>query len=181
MGGSILLAWGTPSKEKKFLNVSHDGAGVPWVEVRSLAAIPLTKPIQQGFSIKKTIEPIEKANSDHWTVGDSYQVKLEVDSQSDNAWVAISDPIPAGATLLGGLKKSAQEKSSTEGNFPTFEERKAEGYFAYYDFVPKGKWKISYSVRLGTKGEFGVPPTRVEAMYNAETFGEIPNEKIVVH
>jgi uncharacterized protein YfaS (alpha-2-macroglobulin family) len=35
-------------------------------------------------------------------------------------------------------------------------------------------------VRLNNEGRFSLPPTRVEAMYAPEMFGEVPNAGVVV-
>ena len=48
------------------------------------------------------------------------------------------------------------------------------------DIVPKGNWSVEYSVRLNNAGDFGLPETRVEAMYAPEMFGETPNAKVSV-
>jgi alpha-2-macroglobulin len=34
---------------------------------------------------------------------------------------------------------------------------------------------VEYTVRLNNPGRFALPPTRVEAMYAPESFGESPN------
>ena len=39
---------------------------------------------------------------------------------------------------------------------------------------------VEYSVRLNNPGTFALPPTRVEAMYAPESFGETPNASIEV-
>jgi hypothetical protein len=39
---------------------------------------------------------------------------------------------------------------------------------------------VEYTLRLNQPGVFGLPPTRVEALYAPEMFGEIPNESIEV-
>ena len=39
---------------------------------------------------------------------------------------------------------------------------------------------IEYTVRLNNPGRFALPPTRVEAMYAPETFGESPNADVDV-
>ena len=39
---------------------------------------------------------------------------------------------------------------------------------------------IEYTVRLNNPGRFALPPTRVEAMYAPETFGELPNAAVEV-
>ena len=61
-----------------------------------------------------------------------------------------------------------------------FEERRFEGYRAYYRFVPKGKWSVEYTVRLNNPGTFLLPATRVEAMYAPEMLGELPNAPLTV-
>ena len=37
-----------------------------------------------------------------------------------------------------------------------------------------------YTVRFNNAGVFGMPPTRVEAMYSPEMFGETPNAMVEV-
>ena len=39
---------------------------------------------------------------------------------------------------------------------------------------------MDYTIRLNNVGEFSLPPSRVEAMYAPEMFGETPNAKIRV-
>ena len=39
---------------------------------------------------------------------------------------------------------------------------------------------LEYTVRLNTVGDFALPPTRAEAMYAPEVYGEIPNARIKV-
>ena len=48
------------------------------------------------------------------------------------------------------------------------------------EYLPRGKHVIAYVVRLNNPGVFAVPPTRVEAMYSPETFGETPNAALEV-
>ncbi len=53
--------------------------------------------------------------------------------------------------------------------------RRFDAFRAYYDYVPKGKWLLEYTVRFNTPGRFGLPPTRVEALYAPDVRGESPN------
>jgi uncharacterized protein YfaS (alpha-2-macroglobulin family) len=46
--------------------------------------------------------------------------------------------------------------------------------------VPKGVVKVQYTIRLNNVGEYSLPPTRAEAMYAPEMFGEAPNAKVKV-
>ena len=81
--------------------------------------------------------------------------------------VVITDPIPGGATILGGgLGRDSQiatsgQKSPTGNAWPAFEERSFEAYRSYYEYVPKGVFKMEYTVRLNNVGEFSLPPRMV--------------------
>jgi uncharacterized protein YfaS (alpha-2-macroglobulin family) len=39
---------------------------------------------------------------------------------------------------------------------------------------------MEYTVRFNNPGSFFLPPTRVEAMYSPEMFGELPNPAVEV-
>jgi hypothetical protein len=40
--------------------------------------------------------------------------------------------------------------------------------------------RLEYTIRLNNVGEFSLPPSRVEAMYAPEMFGEAPNARVRV-
>jgi Bacterial Alpha-2-macroglobulin MG10 domain len=46
----------------------------------------------------------------------------------------------------------------------------------------RGAWDllVEYTMRLNQSGRFNLPPTRVEALYAPETFGELPNDVVEV-
>jgi alpha-2-macroglobulin len=99
--------------------------------------------------------------------------------------VVVDDPIPAGASILGtGLGRDSElltEDEQREGwAWPAFEERRFDSFRAYYEFVPKGRWTVEYTVRFNNAGTFELPATRVEALYAPEMFGELPNERIAI-
>jgi uncharacterized protein YfaS (alpha-2-macroglobulin family) len=182
VSGSVLLPWPRGTAE---LSLKHAGSGKPWVTVQSLAAIPLKAPLSSGYKIVKTITPVEQAVKGVWTSGDVYRVRLDLEAQADMTWVVVDDPIPASASVLGtGLGKDSQLLTATEKSkgwvWPAFQERTFEAFRSYYEFVPKGKWSVEYTVRLNNAGQFQLPPTRVEAMYSPEAFGESPNAAVSV-
>jgi uncharacterized protein YfaS (alpha-2-macroglobulin family) len=182
-GKTALFPW---PGEKEELSLSHEGSGRPWVTVQSLAAIPFKEPFSSGYKIKKTILPIEQREPQRWSRGDIFRIRLEMEAQADQTWVVVSDPVPAGATILGkGLERDSRllTRGEKEGSWvwPAYEERSFEAFRAYYEHVPKGGWVTEYTIRLNQSGIFQVPPTRVEALYFPEMFGEIPNEKVEVH
>jgi len=167
------------------LTLAHEGEGRPWAFVESRAALPLMAPLFTGYAIRRTITPIEQASRDGWTRGDVVRVRLEIDAQSDMGWVVVEDPVPAGASILGGglgrdsalLTGGERREGWVE---PAYEERRFDAFRAYYSYVPKGSFLVEYTLRLNNAGSFVLPTTRVEAMYAPEMFGELPNEALKV-
>jgi uncharacterized protein YfaS (alpha-2-macroglobulin family) len=179
-GKTVLLPW---PKGKAALSVTHKGSGNPWALVRSMAAVPIKESLSSGYKVRKTITPVSRKEKGKWNRGDVARVKLEMEAQSDMTWVVVNDPIPSGAGILGtGLGRDSElltrgEKSSG-WVWPAFEERSFEAFRAYYEYVPKGRWSVEYTVRLNNDGIFNLPETRVEALYAPEMFGLTPNKKM---
>jgi hypothetical protein len=145
----------------------------------------LKAPISTGYAIKRSVAPVEQKDKAGYSRGDVYRVTLEIDAQTDMTWVVIDDPIPSGAAILGsGLGRDAGSLTAGEKRagwaWPAFVERTEEAYRAYYEFVPKGKFSLEYTVRLNNPGRFDLPATRVEALYAPEMFGETPNASVQV-
>jgi alpha-2-macroglobulin len=179
------ITWLPWQEGRGLLDIRHQGSGAPWAMVRAMAAIPLHEPLSSGFKITRTVTPIEQSRPGVWTRGDVARVHLELEAQSDMTWVVVDDPIPAGATILGsGLGGQSQLLTSgqRQGGWAwlAYEERRFDGYRAYYELVPKGHWSVEYTVRFDNPGTFQLPPTRVEAMYAPEMFGELPNAPVTV-
>ena len=83
---------------------------------------------------------------------------------------------------MGATRRFWRKAKKRQGwVWPAFEERTFDPFRAYYEFVPKGRWTVEYTVRLNNAGHFELPETRVEALYSPEMFGEIPNRGIEVH
>jgi alpha-2-macroglobulin len=179
---SMLLPWGTGQDT---LSVVHQGSGKPWLTVQSIVAVDLKAPFFAGFEVKKTVTPVEQAVAGKYSRGDVLRIALEVNAASDMTWVVLTDPIPGGATILGGgLGRDSQiatrsEKAAT-GAWMAFEERSFESWRGYWQYVPKGVFKVEYTIRLNNVGDFALPPTRAEAMYAPEMFGELPNARMQV-
>jgi len=181
-GGAIDLAW--PAAPTSLL-VEQTGTGAPWVTVESRAAIPLREPLASGYRVTKHIEPLEVAEPGTWHRGDRLRVRLEIEAQSDMSWVVVDDPVPTGTSHLGtGLGGDTAAGSAVPDDDtspePSFIERSFSSWRAYYDFVPKGRIVATYDIRLNQSGTFELPPTRVEALYAPDLFGETPNAAIEV-
>jgi uncharacterized protein YfaS (alpha-2-macroglobulin family) len=179
---TVLQAW--PQGQGK-LTLRQLGGGKPWATVQSLAALPLNAPLSSGYRIVRSVTPVEQKTRGAWTRGDVYRVRLDLEAQADMSWVVVDDPVPAGASILGsGLGKDSQIATAGERQggwvWPAFQERTHAAFRSYFEFVPKGKWRVEYTVRLNNEGRFSLPPTRVEAMYSPEAFGELPNAVVTV-
>ncbi|KAF1022151.1 MAG: putative lipoprotein YfhM [Paracidovorax wautersii] len=186
------------------LRVTQDGSGRPWMTLQSVAAVPRTTPVSAGYTVKKTVTAVEQAQpalaAGTYRRGDVLRVRLEVNATADMSWVVINDPIPGGATILGsGLGRDsaiavargtpgadASSEADTSARYRwdqpwlAYQERAFDGLRAYYQFVPRGRFTLEYTVRLSNVGDFTLPPTRVEALYAPEMFGEWPNARIRV-
>jgi uncharacterized protein YfaS (alpha-2-macroglobulin family) len=179
-GSALSFPW---PKDLGDLEIDMRGTGKPWITIQSRVAIALRDAISSGFKIKKSWTPINQQEEGVLTAGDIVRVKLEIESQADMGWVVVNDPIPGGAAIFGsGLRHDSQLSTRGETTkgwvWPVFEERSYDAYRAYYRFVPKREWSLEYTLRLNNSGTFRLPPTRVEAMYAPEMFGELPNENI---
>ena len=180
---SLKLTW--PASGKDQLQLRHDGTGKPWVTISSVAAIPLKTPINSGFNIKRTVTAIDQQENGKWNRGDVLRIRLDLEARTDVTWVVVDDPIPAGASILGsGLGRDSQIMTQGEKRegwvWPAFEERAQDAFRAYYEYVPKGKWSVEYTIRLNGAGDFRLPETRVEAMYAPEMFAELPNSSLSI-
>ena len=181
-GAATRLDWPTSAAT---LNVVQEGSGKPWLTVQSLAAIPLKAPLHAGYAVTRSLSAVEQKDKATWSRGDIVKVRLEIDAQSDMTWVVVSDPVPGGATILGGglgrasqIATRGEQRSSTAR--PAYEERGFEAFRAYYEYLPRGRHVVEYTVRLNNPGRFVLPPSRVEAMYAPESFAESPNPGIEV-
>jgi len=185
---SVFLPWTRDSAAGR-LSVNHQGTGKPWLAVQSVVALIPEEPIAAGYTITRSITPLQQADPSLpegvYTRGDILRIKLQITAATDMTWVAVTDPIPAGATILGsGLGRDsaiATQGEKRSGNTsPVFQERAFEAFRSYYRYVPKGRFSMEYTVRLNNVGDFSLPPSRVEALYAPEIFGMWPNGGVKV-
>lgn len=182
-GGLLSLPWSQASGQ---LKLTHEGSGAPYAVVRSVAAVPLTKPVFAGYRLRKTLTPVVRAQPGRWSRGDVLRVRIEVEVLADATWVALDDPLPAGAVVIdGGLKRGLAPMPTPPARgvataWPSFVERRAEAYRAYFEELPRGRWQVEYSIRLNAGGRFVLPATRVESMYEADRFAAVPNPTLEV-
>ena len=170
------------------LAISHAGSGQPWAMVSLSAAVPAAKPVANGLSLRRQIVPIRQAVPGRWSRGDVLAVRLTITARAQTAWVALTDPVPAGATILGGGQGQAlggrsellNEGGAETGQYPDWVERRTGHYRAYWQQLGAAPTTIEYRIRLGSNGRFALPPTRAEAMYAPDINALLPGSTLVV-
>ena len=141
---------------------------------------------RSGYRITRTLSAVDKNHSGGWRRGDIVRVHLKIEAQTDMTWVVVNDPLPAGASHLGtGLRRDSAIATAGENAgadisihdyyWPAFVERPFDAFRAYYEYIPKGTFEVEYTIRLNQAGVFQLPTTRVEALYEPEMLGELPN------
>jgi len=181
---SILLRLPPPAAPAPLLLSQSEGKEGPWAQVSLRAAVPLTRPLFAGYRIARTVSVLQQRVKGRLTRGDVLKVSITVDASAERNWVVVSDPVPAGATIVGGLGGQSQQLGAQaaggEGVQPSYVERGQDAWRAYFAWVPRGRFTVEYAVRLNGTGRLQLPPTRVEALYSPDIRGEVPNAPVNV-
>ncbi|RHW17804.1 alpha-2-macroglobulin [Sphingomonas gilva] len=165
------------------LALNQSGGAGPWATVSVRAAVPLTRPLSAGYRMSRKVDVVQARQPGRLGRGDVVRVTITVEAGTDRNWVVISDPIPPGATVLGNLggqSEILQAGGESEGMQPSYTERGRDAWRAYFEWLPRGRATVSYTMRLNGAGDFGLPPSRVEAMYSPEIRAALPNRRLRV-
>lgn len=191
-GDRAILKWpeGSHGSSVK-LGIQHTGQGKPWVLLQTKSAISLKAPLDLGYQVSRKVSKVLSTGELQtkgpvvWKNGDVAEVEIKVIAKYDHPWVVIRDPIPAGASHLGSsLDGTSVILNRTGKGRPKpgeislwpfeFEEKSMSHFTSYAGYVLKGTYGTTYRIRLNSSGTFKLPPSRVEAMYSPENFGEVP-------
>ncbi len=165
------------------LALSQSGGAGPWAMVSVSAAVPLSKPLNAGYKMTKTVSVVQARKAGVLTRGDVLKVSITVDASAERNWVVVSDPVPAGATIIGdqgGQSSLLAQVTGDAGVTPSYVERGGATWRGYFAWVPRGSFTVSYTVRLNGAGRFNLPPSRVEAMYSPAIRAALPNAPVTV-
>jgi uncharacterized protein YfaS (alpha-2-macroglobulin family) len=165
------------------LRLAQSGGAGPWATVSVSAAVPLTRPLAAGYRMTRQVSVVQARTPGRLTRGDVLKVTIAVEASAERNWVVVNDPIPAGATIigdLGGQSSMLQAGTGGEGVQPAYVERGRDAWRGYFAWVPRGRFTVSYTLRLNGAGRFSLPPSRVEAMYSPAIRAAVPNAPVVV-
>jgi len=182
------------------LRLEKEGAGRLYYTLR-MSYIPASfdKPVSEGFEVLKTIESTNGAPLDQMKAGDRAVVTLRVITSQDRIFTAINDPLPGGFEIVDPsfATEGTQNISTGEGEGSSLKRHKKSkrisvnqdndwgsswGSFNHHenyddriqifaDFLSAGEHKYSYLVQATTPGQFTIPSTWAEQMYEPEVFG----------
>ncbi len=163
------------------VRLMHLGAGQPYVTLTLLAAAPGQEAQEQGYRITRQVEALERRQSDRLSRGDIVRIRIEIDAREDMGWVMVEDPTPPGATLQDPPRWAGQGVGANpQAVRPVWEQHLVGAYRAYFAYLPRGRHRVEYTLRLMHDGLFHLPPTRVEALYAPELRGSMPNGVIKI-
>jgi alpha-2-macroglobulin len=170
------------------LRIVHKGSGQPWVLAQIAAAVPATHAIANGLTLKREVIPVTQATKGRWSRGDVLAVRLTITARAPTPWVALTDPIPPGATILGGALGGRSEllagngggSGNSNGTGPDWQERRTGAWRGFWRELGPGGATIEYRVRLGSAGRFSLPPASAEAMYAPDVRALLPGAALVV-
>ena len=93
------------------------------------------------------------------------------------SWVVVDDPVPTGAshlgTGLGGERAGRTPTTTARARRSSSARSRAGGRTT--TTCRRAVSSPTYDIRLNQPGTFELPPTRVEALYAPDLFGEAPN------
>ena len=163
------------------LIVAHPGQPTPWATVSVRAAVPLAAPSFAGYRIGRATSFLVQTHPGRISNGDVLRIRITIDAPVDRTWVVVEDPLPAGASIVGGQGGQSEILASqSSGDAPGYVERGLDAWRGYFGWLPKGRTSVEYAVRINGAGRFQLPPTRVEAMYSPEIHAALPNRTMVV-
>lgn len=165
------------------LAIRHQGSGQPWAQASLTAAIPQSRGLAAGLSLTRQITRVSQAVAGRWSRGDVIAVRLTIRAAAPTPWVALIDPVPAGATILGtglaGRSELLDQGGTAAGTPPDWLDRRTSAVHAYWRQLD-GSAVVEYRLRLGSEGRFTLPPARAEAMYAPDIRAVLPAGRLVV-
>jgi len=156
---------------------------------------------EKGFRIRKTLENMD--GSKEINVGDIVKVKLEIETEGDYTYLVLDDPLPAGLVAINSAIKTEERVGTKKRRFsdggeedgdewdvwweagfyqfiPSFFEIREDRILVFKDRAWKGPYQYAYYARAVCEGEFVMPSTKIQLMYEPNTFSLTPVDKVVV-
>lgn len=199
----VPMSWLVEDDSTKDLTLAKDGPGRLYYRLglkyapKSLAL----EPADRGFVVERTYEGVDDAADvaqgadGTWTVKAGARVRVRVTMVADarRHHVALVDPMPAGFEAInpelattGDLPPDPNSASADApwrwwwGPWYEHDNLRDERAEAFKSLLYAGVYEYTYLARATTPGEFVVPPSKAEEMYEPETFGRSGTDRVIV-
>jgi uncharacterized protein YfaS (alpha-2-macroglobulin family) len=177
----------TPGKDYA-ANLAKDGQGRLYYGIR-MNYYPRgeTPAKEEGYSVIKTIQTLSGAPADSVTAGSLLKVTITVSSNQYRHFVVVDDPVPAGfevvntsfSTTAAGLSQEEGERSPEWYAYAFHHvEQYDDRVLLFADEFTPGAHSYTYLVQVTRTGEYAMPATRAEGMYEPEVFGQTASRTV---
>jgi uncharacterized protein YfaS (alpha-2-macroglobulin family) len=148
-----------------------------------------TQQKDEGFSVIKTIEPLKGKLTGPFTTGTMMKVTLTISSNQDRHFVVVDDPVPAGfevvntsfETTASQLGREEREDSDSWYEYAFHHvEKYDDRVLLFADYFTAGSHSYTYLVQVTRSGNFQMPATRTEGMYEPEVFGQTASKVVEI-
>jgi uncharacterized protein YfaS (alpha-2-macroglobulin family) len=179
----------------KSINVTISGVGKPWYSL-TVSGVPTEPPKVESNILELTRiwslegqDPINLTHPDKlpetlvFSKGQKVNVELAISASEHTENVVIADLIPGGFEIIGISGGSPEDGDygnsyDTWRNTPRLELREDRVIAIIKDLYQTQT--VSYSLRAVTEGQFVLPPTTAEGMYDPERKAVLPTTAVTI-
>ena len=159
--------------------------------------------VRRAYWVKQEDEWVELDSSATLARGDVVHVGLYLDIRDQRDFVIVDDPVPGALEPINTrlAQTNTRELSPTKDLFGTLIPKGIEGVWntlgtsrwCFYrreirhdsvrfmsDFLPPGRYRLHWSGRVISTGEFTARPAHAEAMYSPEIYGNTRPQRISI-
>lgn len=127
-------------------------------------------------------------NKDTFKQGEEYIVTVKITAPYERRFVIADIPIAGGMRILNSnFETESKEIKDITGNYKSkwwggfnHTENYKDKVLLFADILDKGEHVYKYVVRAATPGEYLLPSTKAEEMYNPDVFGYDGQHKIII-
>jgi uncharacterized protein YfaS (alpha-2-macroglobulin family) len=198
------MAWLTERGGTENVILGKSGAGRLYYRIgmRYAPAEPTLEAAEHGFSVERTYhaaddpDDVRRDENGTWHIraGARVRVKLGLAAMAPRYHVALVDPLPAGFEALnrelagqevpdGSVEDEGQIHYEWRWPWSRWYDHvnlRDERVEVFTTLLSPGTYSYTYFARATTLGEFVVPPPKAEEMYQPETFGRGPGDRVVI-
>lgn len=174
-------------------NIRRNGAGRLYYGIRlTYAPRDLAVNRDAGIKVERYYETKDgrrlDLTKDTFKQGEEYIVTVKITAPYERKFVVADVPIASGMRILNSsFATESSEVKDITGNYSerwwggfNYIENYKDKVLLFADMLDKGEHIYKYVVRAATPGEYLLPATKAEEMYNPDIFGYDGQHKVVI-